>query len=665
MAGNEMVFDVRASTSGFSKDVGKLGDIVKGLGVFEVIKKGFSMITQSIDEAVTRYDTLQRFPKIMEQMGYGGDVAEKSIKRLSDSIQGLPTTLDDIVKNTRQFTVATGDLDKGTNSAIALNNAFLASGATVADAERGMVQYLQMLSSGKVDMMSWRTLNETMTYALQKTAESFGFAGTTAKQDLYAALQSGAITFTEFNDRIIQLDQGVGGFAEVAKTATGGIGTAMQNLKTRTVAGVTSIVEAFDRGLSKTRFKGIENVINEMGNGIKAALEGVAVAVEFVAANIEWLGPLIIGLTAAFAAYKVVVALSNIDLQKHAVLSALVAAKNAIVAVATGTQTIATTAAAAAQWALNAAMAANPIGLIIAGVVALVAGLVALFSWLFKDSEAYAAQKKEVEALAAAQEKLNDSIDESADAHKDAVSAVNASNQEGNNYLSTLKGMVDANGKVTASHEDAQQAIDDLNKAYAGLNLSLDEETGHLSASIEEVEEYVAAKNNLASTAVLEKRRIELLQQQATAEAQLKEATERYTIISQDAALSESEREKLLAELQTTIDEYGATQDALALDIEANNAAIDASTDDMAQNTVNAFEAINGARDADGNNLKQLAKLYNTTTDQILADMEAQGISMEQWSAQKAATMTEEGLSLEQVAAKWGMTTDDTWTNGA
>lgn len=659
MADNEVVFDARLSTAGFAKDAGKLGDIVKGLGVFEVIKKGLALVTGAIDDAVKRYDTLNRFPKIMEQMGYGADVAKGSMEKLSDAIQGLPTTLDDIVGNTRQFTIALNDLDKGTDAAISVNNAFLASGASADEANRGLTQYLQMLSSGKVDMQSWKTLNETMTYGLQTVAESFGFAGASAKTDLYAALRDGDITMVQLTDRIIQLNDGVNGFAEVAKTATGGIGTAMVNLKSRTVQGVTAIIEAFDRGLSKTRFKSIENVINSMSTGIKNALISVAGVVEVLAANIEWLAPVVIGLTAAFAAYKAVVALANLDLQKHAILSALVAAKNVIVAVATGAQTVATAAAAAAQWALNAAMAANPIGLIIAGVIALVAGLIALFSWLGKGSEAYAAQKEEVEALAERQEALNDSISESAATHGDNVRAVNASNQEGQNYLATLKGMVDENGNLTASQEDAQQAINDLNSAYEGLNLSLNEETGQLSASVDEVEAYIAAKNSLAKTSVLDERRVELAREQAKVDAELAEATERYRLIEEDANLTDRERNKLLNELQDTINAYGNTQAALALDIEANNAAIEASTDSMANNTINQFEAINGARTSDGLNLKQLAKVYDTTTDQILADMEAQGISMDEWATRKAATMTEEGLTLEQLAAKWGMTSDE------
>ena len=41
------------------------------------------------------------------------------------------------------------------------------------------------------------------------------------------ALQDGSITFDQFNDKLIELDGGVNGFASRAKTASDGIATAM------------------------------------------------------------------------------------------------------------------------------------------------------------------------------------------------------------------------------------------------------------------------------------------------------------------------------------------------------------------------------------------------------------------------------------------------------
>ena len=146
-------------------------DIAKGAGVFRVVEAAISKLEASAGDAVDRFDTMTRFPKVMEQMGFSADVSNRSIQKLSDGIKGLPTSLDGIVSSTQRIAVLTGDLEKATDTSLALNNAFLASGSASADAERGLVQYTQMLSKGTVDMVGWRSLQETMGYALSETAK--------------------------------------------------------------------------------------------------------------------------------------------------------------------------------------------------------------------------------------------------------------------------------------------------------------------------------------------------------------------------------------------------------------------------------------------------------------------------------------------------------------
>ncbi|MDT9120722.1 hypothetical protein RSW84_25140, partial [Escherichia coli] len=63
----------------------------------------------SIDGAISRYDTLQQFPKVMSQMGYSAEQAQANIQKMSDGIDGLPTTLDGIVANAKNLTLTLGD----------------------------------------------------------------------------------------------------------------------------------------------------------------------------------------------------------------------------------------------------------------------------------------------------------------------------------------------------------------------------------------------------------------------------------------------------------------------------------------------------------------------------------------------------------------------------
>lgn len=142
----------------------------------------------------------------------------------------MPTSLADVVTTSKSLAAVTGNIDKATDTTIALNHAFLASGSSSEDASRGLQQYSQMLAKGTVDMQSWRTLQETMAPALTKVSKKLGIASGDANE-LYEALKNGTITFDQFNDAMIECDTETGGFAETALEASKGIKTSMTNIK--------------------------------------------------------------------------------------------------------------------------------------------------------------------------------------------------------------------------------------------------------------------------------------------------------------------------------------------------------------------------------------------------------------------------------------------------
>ncbi|WP_125769568.1 tape measure protein [Companilactobacillus furfuricola] len=178
-------------------------NIATGIGAMQLVTKAVDMIQNSVSGAIRRFDTLNQYPKVMSQLGYSAKDVSASMDILQNGIKGLPTALDDVVSSTQQFASITGDVETAAKTTIALNDAFLASGSSAADAARGLQQYTQMLSSGKVDLMSWRTLQETMPSALKKVAEAFGYAGRSATNDLYAALQDGSITVDQLNQKFV------------------------------------------------------------------------------------------------------------------------------------------------------------------------------------------------------------------------------------------------------------------------------------------------------------------------------------------------------------------------------------------------------------------------------------------------------------------------------
>lgn len=262
-------------TKGSGKVTSSITSMAASMGLVKIASKAFDVMKASMDGAISRFDTMNNFPKMMKAMGFSAEESQKSIDKLSKGIQGLPTALDTVVANAQNIAIMTGDIDKATDTTLALNDAFLASGSSSADAERGLTQYVQMLSKGEVDMQSWRTLQETMGVALNDTAKAFGFAGASAQNDLYQALKDGNITFDQFNAKLIELDQGVGGFAERAKTASGGIKTAMQNISTAVVRGMANSLEAIDKVLTSNGLPKMEDALMGIQNAVDGAFKQI------------------------------------------------------------------------------------------------------------------------------------------------------------------------------------------------------------------------------------------------------------------------------------------------------------------------------------------------------------------------------------------------------
>lgn len=208
----------------------RVKSIVAGVGITKVIGTSMNVLSSSLDGAIDRFDTMQSYPKVMKSLGFASEQSQKSVAKLNQSVQGLPTSLADVVTTSKSLAAVTGNIDKATDTTIALNHAFLASGSSSEDASRGLQQYSQMLAKGTVDMQSWRTLQETMAPALTKVAKKLGITSGNANE-LYAALQNGTITFDQFNDAMIECDTETGGFSDTALEASKGIKTSMTNIK--------------------------------------------------------------------------------------------------------------------------------------------------------------------------------------------------------------------------------------------------------------------------------------------------------------------------------------------------------------------------------------------------------------------------------------------------
>lgn len=227
---------------GFASKVGAVAGITSN-----VFSKVASVVTSSLGSAVDRADQMNNFPKVMKNLGYSATDAAASIKKISDALDGLPTTSSAMTGMVQQLAPLTSNLDEATDIALAFNNAMLAGGASTMEQENALTQYTQMLSAGKVDMQAWHSIQAAMPGQLNQVAEAMMGAGHNAN-DLYEAMKSGKFSFDDFNKAVMDLNQNGFGkyasFAQQAKDATQGIGTAMENVKNRVAKAVQKVIDA-------------------------------------------------------------------------------------------------------------------------------------------------------------------------------------------------------------------------------------------------------------------------------------------------------------------------------------------------------------------------------------------------------------------------------------
>lgn len=242
----------KAAGSGFAGGLkAKMGAVIGAASA--ITSKAMDTIGSSISSAVSRADQMNNFPKVMKNLGYSSEDAAKSIKKISDSLDGLPTTSSAMTGMVQQLAPLTSNLDEATTISLAFNNAMLAGGASTMEQENALAQYTQMLSAGTVDMAAWRSIQAAMPGQLNQVAEAMMGAGHNAN-DLYEAMKDGTYSFDDFNKAIVDLNENGFGqyasFAQQAKDATQGIGTAIENVKNRVAKAVQKVVEAF----------GVENI---------------------------------------------------------------------------------------------------------------------------------------------------------------------------------------------------------------------------------------------------------------------------------------------------------------------------------------------------------------------------------------------------------------------
>lgn len=251
---------------------GRIASIGIGTAFGNAMSKGVSAFVGTLDKGISRLDTLNNFPKIMENVGIDAASSARAIQRLSDGIDGLPTSLDAAASATQRFALQNGDVEESAELFIALNNAILAGGQSADMQASALEQVSQAYAKGKPDMAEWRTMTMSMGPALKMVAESWGMS----TDEMGEALRNGDRSMDDFMQTLKQLNtEGVGDFKsleEQASVSTDSIGTAMANVQNRMGKAWTTILDS----IGQERIAGAINKVSESFGVLAEAVAPIA-----------------------------------------------------------------------------------------------------------------------------------------------------------------------------------------------------------------------------------------------------------------------------------------------------------------------------------------------------------------------------------------------------
>lgn len=203
--------------------------------VQSVTTRAFDALTSSIDGGIKRFDTMNNFPKVMQNVGVSTEQSAAIIEDLSEKLKGLPTSLDAGAAAVQRFTMTTKDVQKSEDWFLALNDAILSGGASMDLQATALEQFTQMIAVGKPDMMAWRSVIRAMPAQMDMLARSMGYVSGEAGGDLYDAFLKGKVSANDLMNAMVKLDkegsEGIRAFKDTAFDATGGISTQLANLK--------------------------------------------------------------------------------------------------------------------------------------------------------------------------------------------------------------------------------------------------------------------------------------------------------------------------------------------------------------------------------------------------------------------------------------------------
>ena len=300
---------------------------------------------------------VQLVSKAMNNAGISSDKYADVLDDLAKSAQASGISVDKLAENLTKYGAPMRELGYTTKESIAIFSQWEIAGVNTETAFKGMQTAVgNWIKDGKDAKAEFQTILDTIantpdvTAATQTAIETFG---TKAGTELADAIRTGRFEYSDFVDLLSNSQGTVNATYEETQDGADKAKLAVQNMKTTAAELVNNFLEKYSPQIEKA-IEAVTSTLDKLAPKIEAGIK-------WLIDNLPTIEAGVIGIAAAFAAWKITGIIT-------AVTTALAGMSAAEVV------------AAAKTWLLNAAMAANPIGLVVAAIAALVAAFIVLWN---------------------------------------------------------------------------------------------------------------------------------------------------------------------------------------------------------------------------------------------------------------------------------------------
>ena len=255
--------------------------------------KALNLFTEGLSNTFERADTMKNYDRTLRALGLdvektfsvAGKEAKTAKENLDDAVQGLPTSLDEIMAAQKIYAGATGEMVNSTKTAIAANNTVLASGMGARES-RFMQRYLVALSSGaKLTTVQWQSMARIAPLAMRQVSKELGYADKDYKQ-FTKDVQNGTISGQQFLKAFQKVGTS-GAVAAAARAQTESWSGLFANIRiavTRLGANVIETLnQTFKDATGRTLLQqllGWDAEGNDLGDGIKGWINGISESIQ-------------------------------------------------------------------------------------------------------------------------------------------------------------------------------------------------------------------------------------------------------------------------------------------------------------------------------------------------------------------------------------------------